>query len=534
LEFDAMADDDDQAWALARYQVISAYLALEPQRGQRALLLMKLAARNWRGPGGEDFCVAAETIRVWVRRYRAGGLERLRDKPRPRRGVSVLAPGEIERIVQLKRDVPERSLDRLLRIAEGAGIIEPGRLRRSTLHRILAAHHLSARPAAKTADASDLDRFEADAPNDLWQSDMLVGPWLPDPERPGKVRRAYLYAFLDDHSRLILHGRFSFRGDLPALELVFRRCLQKWGKPRRCYYDNGQVYRSGHMRHIVAALGLHALVFTKVKRPQGHGKIEALNRLIRSAVLAELRASSITTLDALNEAFTAWVEVEYNRGVHGETGEPPLDRWRRGVDKVKYADEEALRQAFLWREERTPDKAGVFSLFGVKYQTRLGRKRIQVRYDPETLELVELWHQDRFVERVRPFEVSTHRRPQPSPAATPVKDAPPPLVDWLGHLVARRKREFLAHEREPRKLVEAAAAQRAAADQAIVDLFAHRLDEAVFCEATVRDWLARFGPIDPAAAEQLLAGLLAHGVRKDQHITFFLDALRRQLTGGTP
>jgi putative transposase len=92
--------------------------------------------------------------------------------------------------VQLKRDVPERSLDRLLRIAEGAGIIEPGRLRRSTLHRILAAHHLSARPAAKTADASDLDRFEADAPNDLWQSDMLVGPWLPDPERPGKVRRA--------------------------------------------------------------------------------------------------------------------------------------------------------------------------------------------------------------------------------------------------------------------------------------------------------------------------------------------------------
>ncbi len=527
-------DDDDRAWALARYQVISAYLALEPRRGQRTALLVTLAARTWRGPHGEDFRVAAETIRVWVRRYRAGGLERLRDKPRPRRGVSVLAPDEIERVVQLKRDVPERSLDRLLTIAEGAGVIEPGRLRRSTLHRVLAAHHLSARPPAKTADTSDLDRFEADAPNDLWQSDMLVGPWLPDPQRPGKMRRAYLYAFLDDHSRLILHGRFSFRGDLPALELVFRRCLQKWGTPRRCYYDNGQVYRSGHMRRIIAALGIYAIVFTQINRPEGHGKIEALNRLIRSAVLAELRASTITTLDELNEAFAAWAELQYNRTVHGETGEAPLDRWRRGVERVKYADEEALRQGFLWREDRTPDKTGVFSLFGVKYQTRLGRKRIQVRFDPEALDLVELWHKDRFVERVRPFEVSTHRRPRPSPAATPAKDQPRPLVDWLGHLVARRKGEFLAHEREPRALVEAAVAQRAAADQAIVDLLARRLDQAVFCEATVRDWLARFGPIDPAAAEQLLAGLLAHGVRKDQHITFFLDALQRQLTGGTP
>jgi transposase len=529
-----MAHDDDQAWALARYQVISAYLALEPRRGQRTEFLAKLAARTWRGPAGEDFHVAAETIRVWVRRYRAGGLERLRDKPRPRRGVGVLAPDEIERIVQLKRDVPERSLDRLLTIAEGAGVIEPGRLRRSTLHRVLSAHHISARPPAKTADTSDLDRFEADSPNDLWQSDMLVGPWLPDPERPGKMRRAYLYAFLDDHSRLILHGRFSFRGDLPALELVFRRCMQKWGKPRRCYYDNGQVYRSGHMRHIVAVLGIHGLVFTEIRRPEGHGKIEALNRLIRSAFLAELRASSITTLDALNEAFAAWADLEYNRTVHGETGEPPLDRWRRGTDRVKYADEEALRQAFLWSEDRTPDKAGVFSLFGVKYQTRLGRKRLEVRFDPEALDLVEVWLKGRFVERVRPFEVSTHRRPRKSPPAPPAEPAAPPLVDWLGHLVARRQGEFIEHEPEPRKLVAAAAARRAHADQAVVDLFARRLDEAVFCEVTVRDWLARFGPIDPAAAEKLLEGLLAHGVRKDQHITFFLDALRRQFTGGTP
>jgi len=524
-------DDPERAWALARYQVISAYLALEPRRGERTRLLEKLAARIWRGPEGEDLHAAAETLRVWVRRYRQGGLDGLRDKPRPHRGVQVLSADEVERVLQLKRDVPERSLDRIIKIAEETHVVEPGHLRRSTVHRVLRAHDLSARRPS-TAATRDLDRFEADSPNDLWQSDMLVGPWFPDPEQPGRVRRAYLYAFLDDHSRLLLHGRFSFRGDLPALELVFRRCLQKWGRPRRCYYDNGQTYRSGHMRQIVAALGIHRVVFTQVGRPEGHGKIEALNRLIRAAFLAELRSSHITTLDALNEAFLAWADLEYNRQIHGETGEEPLVRWRRAVDRVKYADEEALRQAFLWREERTPDKTGVFSLFGEKYQTRLGKRRIQVRFDPEALDLVEVWLDNRFQERVRPFQVSTHRRPhqtKPAPEAT----AAAPLVDWLGHLVARRqKQEFL--EPTPRQLVEQATARRQLADQAIVDLFARRLDQAVLCEATLRDWLARFGPVSLDDARRCLDGLFAHGARTDQHISFFLDALQRQLQGGIP
>ena len=527
-----MVDDDpEHAWALARYQIISAYLALEPRRGERTRLLGQLAARSWRDPEGEELYVAAETIRVWVRRYRARGLDGLRDKPRPRRGVEVLTPDEIERCLQLKRDVPERSLDRLIKIAEETRIIAPGRVRRSTLHRVLRDHGLSARRPS-TATQTDLDRFEADSPNDLWQSDMLVGPWLPDPEQPRKVRRAYLYAFLDDHSRLLLHGRFSFHGDLPALELVFRRCLQKWGKPRRCYYDNAKTYHSGHMRQIVATLGIHPVVFTQLRRPEGHGKIEALNRLIRSAFLAELRASRITTLDALNEAFLAWADLEYNRRTHGETGEEPLSRWRRGVEKVRYADEEDLRQAFFWHEDRTPDKAGVFSLFGEKYQTRLGRRRIQVRFDPEALDLVEVWLGGQFQERVRPFEVSTHRRPHVTRPEAEAQAAAPPIVDWLSHLIARREEQFL--EPTPRQLVEQAASRRHSADDAIVDLFARRLDEDIFDEAALRDWLLRFGPVPIATAETCLDRLLGNGTRNDQHITFFLDALRQHLQGGIP
>jgi len=530
-------DDDDprRALALTRYQIISAYLALEPHRGQKRPLLEQLAARTWLDPSGQPLTVAAETIRSWVRRYRQGGLAGLEDQRRARPGVAVLTPADIELAAQLKREVPERSLDRLIHILEDTQLVAPGHVRRSTLHRALRGLGLSA-AAPTVATPKDLDRFEADAPNDLWQSDMLSGPWLPDPARPGRSRRAYLYAFLDDHSRLLLHGRFTFRGDLPALELVFRRALQKYGLCRRVYYDNGQVYRSDHMRHIVATLGMHHPVFTTVKRPEGHGKIEALNRLIRSAFLAELKASRVTTLDALNEAFVAWTDLEYNPRRHAETGEPPADRWRKAAARIRYADDDKLRDAFLWHEHRTPDKSGVFTLFGQRYQTTLGRQRLEVRYDPEALAEIEVWHDDHFVERVRPFVVQTHRRPKPQPAVDePAPSAAPttPTVDWLGHLVTRRQREgFIAPT--PRQVVDAVAARRTRWDDEVTALLAQRLDPAVFDEAAVRAFLARVGPFDPAAVTVVLDALFAHGARADQHPSVFLDALHQRLRHGEP
>jgi len=520
--------DPRQRKALCRYEAISAYVAARPKRGQRKKLLEQLAARQWTDERGEPMEVTAETLRSWARRYRKWGIEGLMDQPRARRGVQALSAEQVELVCQLKREVPARSLDRVIEIAEAMKLVEPGLVRRSTLHRVLKAEGLSARDC-RVPDLHDLDRYESLVPNGTWQSDMLVGPWLPDPERPGKMRRAYLYAFIDDNSRLLLHGRFSFKGDLPALELVFRRCLQKWGVPARVYYDNGQVYRSDHMKKIVATLGIHRIVFTQPYRPQGHGKVEALNRYVRSAFLAELAASPrIETLDALNEAFVAWTDERYNRRVHGETQQTPLDRWRGGIDRVRYADEEALRQAFLWREERTPDKTAIFSLFGARYQVsaKLARRRVEVRYDPEALEEVEVWHQGSFVERVRPFQLREHRRPRDPGLRplTPATNPKGPATDWLGHLVEQRRQTGFV-EPPPRQLAEQRARDRAEADQAIVALLCERLDDAVIDRDAIAAFLDRFGPFELERARAVLDRLHRAGLPKDIHITVVLDAI---------
>ena len=523
-------EEEILAKALQRYFVISAYIAADPPRGQKGAMLRQLADKIWRDDNNEPFTVAAETIRAWVRQYRVGGIDALKDKRRTNSGMQALTDEEAKLLCELKREVPERSIDRVITIAERVKDLEPGKAKRSTVHRLLQRHGLSARKL-RTSEDKDLDRFEAAAPNDLWQSDMLAGPWLPDPNNPDKMRRAWLSAFMDDHSRLLLHGRFDFKQNQPALEIVFRRSLQKWGQPSKVYYDNGKVYRSRHMKQVVAELGIHPIIFTRTYRPMGHGKIEALNRLIRAAFIAEIKATNIRTLDELNEAFTAWADIEYNNQVHGETGQTPLKRWRTGIERVRYADEERLRLAFLWKETRTPDKSGVFSLFGTRYQVgpEMAKRRIQVRFDPEDLHEIEVWWKERFMERVLPFEVHTNRRPQPQKSEEVVsdKDDTKSVANWLGHLVEQRRQESFV---EPRQQVEDAKLQRAEADQAVLTLLREHLDDGVVYDDTVLDFLYRYGPFDPNAVNDVLKRLLEH-TPTDQHVSYYLDIVKKQLWG---
>ncbi len=522
-------DDPQLTKALCRYEVISRYLASKPKRGVKKKLLEKLSQERWPRPDGTFFTVSAETIRAWARRYRRSGIGGLMDKERPKRGVSVLNEEQQEIICKLKEDVPGRSIERIINIAERTNLVEKGVLRRSTVHRVLQSKGLSKR-RCRVPDKDDLDRFEADCPNDLWQSDMLVDPWLPDPDRPGKVRRAKLFLFLDDHSRMILHGRFSFDEGLPYMELVFRRAVQKYGVPSRVYFDNGKVYRANHIKHLAAELSFHRVIYTTPHRPEGHGKIEKLNQLIRAAFLDELEASSITTLDELNEAFVAWYEQDYNPLVHSATDEAPKARWEAGIESLRFVDEEKLRQAFLWTETRTTDKTGIFSLFGVKYQAGpgLGRKRLQIRYDADALHEVEVWHDGNFVERVKPFSVSANRRPKVEVSPHPPKRKP--VVDYLRHLTDERKKNGIV-EPTPKVLAEKANEKREMEIQRIIALLDDRLENGVVDSGEVRRFMERYRPFDLDLAELALDEMLESGVEKDLPVSVYLGAMRDAAKG---
>ena len=90
----------------------------------------------------------------------------------------------------------------------------------------------------------------------------------------------------------------------------------------------------------------------------------------------------------LNRLFVAWVETEYHRRVHSETGQSPLARWQAGWDRLgrtpamPTADD--LTEAFLWSEYRMVTKTATVSLHANTYQVDaalVGRK-VELVFSP--------------------------------------------------------------------------------------------------------------------------------------------------------
>ena len=512
--------------ALVRFQIISAYLAANPPRGKRRQMLEHLAAKTWFLESGEVVTVKSETIRYWLRMYRLGGFEALKDKPRKDQGIRAIPEDLIEKACKLKHEVPERSIERIITIMENLQMAPPGLLRRSTLHRALKARGLSARKLV-IPDNQDLDRWQADYANDLWQADMLQGPWLPDPHQKDKMRRSYLYAFLDDASRLLLYGRFFFKGDLPALELVFKRSLQRYGKPKRVYYDNGMVFKSNHMKIVCAELGIHHPIHTRPYRPMGHGKIEAFNRFCVNHFIAEVKASNIVTLHQLNEAFFAWIGEEYNLRRHTEIGMTPKQRWTNHASRIQYIDEEKLRIAFLWREMRTPDKTGVLRLFHQRYKVSplLAKKKVEVRYDPDRLDHIEIYLDGVFRQRANPLQIAPNRAPK---VLLPlVQDRnPEEKSDYLGWLAGKHKKKINISPLHDKS------SGRNQPLGTFLNILQEHISKEVFDEKNAAAFFQTFGPFDPDRVKRILDDLLAVQP-KDLHISFYLDHIRTKLMGGT-
>jgi transposase InsO family protein len=512
-----MPEDEGLKKALFRYQVISPLLAMDIPRGEKMRIYQELAAKEWVTPEGKSIKISIETIRHWIRCYQKEGFEGLKDRERSLRGGR-LPEEAIIKACQLKQQVPERSIDKIIRIMEEMGFVEQRLIRRSTLHRYLRRHGLSAR-RLKAPDKQDLARWQADYANDLWQSDMLGGPYLEDPAAPGKKRKTWLYAFIDDASRLLTYGRFFFKGDLPALELVLKRSIQRCGKPRILYYDNGQTYRAVHMKTICAELGIHNPIFTEKKRPEGHGKIESWNAFCTSDFLAELKDSTITTIEELNDVFLLWVEYEYNRKRHSELGCSPRERWEKDNSRFCYVPEEKLRSVFLWREERRVDKCAMIQLFTRRYRVspRFVKRKVEVRYNPEHLELIEIWMGGKFQERVRPF---IPERSRPPKAVLPPSDIPAPAekTDYLGFL----KKKYSSGEDSPPPQETPPHSEEPNLADAFVAIFKKHLAPAVYDEQVLRDHWARYGPVDLLNVADTLENILAE-CPSDLHISFYLS-----------
>jgi len=284
-------------------------------------------------------------------------------------------------LLQLRKQMPKATVPILMDEMIARNLVTPGvELKSSTVYRFLNQHGIM----RQKAPAEDRRKFEAPGPNELWQSDVMHGPRI---EVDGKLRKTYLIAIIDDHSRLISHGEFYLSEGLPSYLDALEQAFLKRGLPRKLYVDNGPAFRSKHLEYITASLNV-ALIHARPYMPQGKGKIERWFKTVRTNFLPRFRGHSLLEL---NEALDLWINEGYHHKKHGATGQSPFERFTAQLQCLRSAPEN-LRDYFRKVARRKVAKDRSITFNGKLYEAPvpLIGNRVELLYhdhDPDHIEV---------------------------------------------------------------------------------------------------------------------------------------------------
>jgi transposase InsO family protein len=378
-----------ERWAHLRFAIIGPLLAAPPAKGALREALLQLASREWTHPStGKPTRFAFSTIERWyyqALRERRDPVGALRKKVRADRGRQRAMPAALQDALRAQHAAhPSWSVqlhhDNLVALVQQDPSL--GKLPSyATLRRFMKLQALARRRrregrpmtrgerrAAERLEQREVRSYEASHVHALWHLDFHHGS-LPVLLPSGEWKRPLCLGILDDRSRLACHVQWYLAEG--ARELVHGLCqaFQKRGLPRSILTDNGAAMtadetRSGLLRlSIIHATTLPASAYQ-------NGKQETWWAQVEGRLLAMLEGVSDLTLDALNEATQAWVELEYHRRIHSELRATPLQCLLEGPDVSRESPgSETLRLAFTVEVTRAQRKSdGTLTLHGRRFE----------------------------------------------------------------------------------------------------------------------------------------------------------------------
>jgi putative transposase len=385
-------NDKPEKIALFRYGLIAPLILETLPRGELTRRAEEIASRAYDIPHSTRRTVSIDTLLDWALRYRRNGLEGLTPQPRQDRGQARVVDAQTAALIErLKRENPHRTGTSLLRQLASSQGQERAPLSASTLNRFLRQHGLTTNQLLSEPTTAR-KKFEAQYANQIWQSDLLFGPWV---ERPGGGKRqVFLQATLDDASRLIPHAQFYPDQGLDSFLDCLRQAIAARGIPVRLYMDNAKIYRSPQLARIAASIGI-LIVHTPPYQPEGRGKIERFFRSVREQFLADLDRKALLTLEQLNERLGQWID-SYHRAEHSALQTTPLLRWQRDIEQVRQLPPATdLRRLFFHRVDRLVRRDSTFLLHNRFFEAppQLAGKRIEVRFDPLERNQLEIYYE---------------------------------------------------------------------------------------------------------------------------------------------
>jgi len=206
----------------------------------------------------------------------------------------------------------------------------------------------------------------------------------------GRQRRTFLFAFLDDMSRLIPHAQFYLSERLESYLDCLRQALLRRGLPRKLYVDNGPAFRAQHLSQITASLGI-ALVHSTPYQPEGRGKVERWFRTVREQFLCRWQGEE---LGDLNQRFLSWLGT-YHQSLHSVTGQRPMERFSSHLECLRPAPPH-LEDFFRKRALRKVEKDRTVALNSRLYEapvSLIGKKVALLYHDHDPARVEILWEE---------------------------------------------------------------------------------------------------------------------------------------------
>ena len=172
--------------------------------------------------------ISERTLRRYLQHFREQGIQRLCRSRRSDAGkMRVFSEQILQRAQELLEQNSRRSIPMLMELLQADEKVgeQVKNVSASTLyfHLKKAGYEFGGRGADPPSGI--YRRFEADYPNQLWQGDARHGIPLPHPDKEGKRKMTYLFAWVDDFSRKIMDAHYYWDEKLPRMEDCFRRAV---------------------------------------------------------------------------------------------------------------------------------------------------------------------------------------------------------------------------------------------------------------------------------------------------------------------
>jgi len=402
--FDKKAEEIAQA----RIEIISPLLEEGIDKGKRKQMIASQC---------QKYGISERTVIRYLENYQKEGYKGLYPVKRTGRAKKgAITDKIIDMAVMLRREVPSRSIDTIIKILEMEEVVGEGELKRTTLQENLAKRGYSARQMKMYSNSpgTAARRFSKKRRMHLIQSDIKYGPYLPIGPN-GKKQQVYLVTVLDDATRFMLHAQFYPTLDQTIVQESLRMAILKYGLMEAVFFDNGAQYRTKWMRRACGKLGIR-LLYARPYSPEATGKPEKFNRLVDN-FMAEAALEKPKTLSALNGLFDIWLEECYQNKPHAALGGmTPQAVFNADPTSLRFVPPEIVADAFLHYEERKVDKTGCISFCGKKYEAGLKYMgcKVGVVYDPLDIGEITIEYQNDEPFRARELVIgaNTGKRPK--------------------------------------------------------------------------------------------------------------------------